>query len=43
MEPVDLAALVKETAQNMTMNARRAYKRCNMTPSPPPCAAAATS
>ena len=25
MEPVDLAALVKETAQNMTMNARRAY------------------
>ena len=25
MGPVDLAALVKETAQNMTMNARRAY------------------
>lgn len=25
MAPVDLAALVKETAQNMTVNARRAY------------------
>ena len=27
MAPVDLAALVKETAQNMTVNARRAYVR----------------
>ena len=39
---MDLAALLKETAQNMTVNARKAYVTLETQPSPPPCRAART-
>ena len=37
MAPVDLAALLKETAQNMTVNARKAYVTLQYSAQPATC------